>query len=55
LALAGREAWGATILSPERLRTWLIAGTAAALVTGVLATYIPLRRGLVAFRQLEFA
>jgi ABC-2 type transport system permease protein len=35
-------------------RLWWIAGTAASLVLGILATFLPLRIGLRAFRQMEF-
>jgi ABC-2 type transport system permease protein len=55
VAQAGRESWGATILDPDRLQKWLIIGTAAAIATGIVATFVPLRRGLRAFRQLEIA
>jgi ABC-2 type transport system permease protein len=51
--LAGRGPWGAEFLSPYYLKMWLILGTGAAIVVGALATVIPLRRGLRAFRQLE--
>jgi hypothetical protein len=53
--LAGRGPWTAEILSPQYLRLWFILGTGAAIVVGTLATIIPLRRGLKAFRNLEFA
>jgi ABC-2 type transport system permease protein len=41
-------------LNPKYLRVWLVGGVGAALVLGVLATVLPLRRGLQAFRRLEF-
>lgn len=53
--LAGRGPWGTEFMSPEYLKMWLILGTGAAIVVGALATVVPLRRGLRAFRQLEFA
>ncbi len=53
--LAGRGPWGTEFLSPQYLKMWLILGTGAAIVVGALATIIPLRRGLRAFRKLEFA
>jgi ABC-2 type transport system permease protein len=54
--LANRSGtWAIAIASPERLRNWLIAGTAAAIATGVLVTVTLLRRGLRSFRHLEFA
>jgi hypothetical protein len=34
---------------------WLVLGTGAAIIVGAVATIVPLRRGLRAFRQLEFA
>jgi len=36
------------------LRLWLMAGTAASLLLGALATILPLRMGFRAFRKLEF-
>ncbi len=55
LALSGRdEPWSSFFLDPVRLRTWLILGTAAAVATGFVTTFVLLRRGLHAFRQLEF-
>jgi len=36
------------------LETWLIGGTAAALLLGAVATVVPLRMGFRAFRNLEF-
>lgn len=36
------------------LKFWLIAGTAASILLGVLATVVPLRIGFRAFRRLEF-
>jgi ABC-2 type transport system permease protein len=53
--LAGRGQWTGEILSPRYLKMWFILGTGAAIVVGTLATIIPLRRGLKAFRELEFA
>jgi ABC-2 type transport system permease protein len=52
--LAGKGPWGSEFFSPENLRMWLIIGTGAAIVVGAIATVVPLRRGLRAFRQLEF-
>jgi ABC-2 type transport system permease protein len=51
----GKDLWDAVNLSPERLRIWLFVGIGAAIVTGAVATAVPLRRGLQAFRRLEFA
>ncbi|MEX2315603.1 MAG: hypothetical protein WD669_00520 [Pirellulales bacterium] len=53
--LAVKDSWGGPLLSPERLRTWLIAGITAAVVTGIVATVVSLRRGLRAFSEIEFA
>ena len=53
--LAGRGPWGSDFFSPDHLRMWLIIGTGAAIVVGAIATVVPLRRGLSAFRKLEFA
>ena len=36
------------------LQFWLVAGTAASIVLGLLATVIPLRIGFRAFRKIEF-
>jgi ABC-2 type transport system permease protein len=52
--LAGKGPWGSEFFSPENLKMWLIIGTGAAIVVGAIATIVPLRRGLRAFRQLEF-
>jgi ABC-2 type transport system permease protein len=38
----------------QGLQLWLILGTCASVLLGVLATVIPLRVGFKAFRQLEF-
>jgi ABC-2 type transport system permease protein len=51
----GKELWGAVILSPDRLLMWLIVGISAAVVTGIVATVLPLQRGLRAFSRLELA
>jgi ABC-2 type transport system permease protein len=53
--LAGKGPWGAAFVDPQYLRLWLILGTVAAIVVGAIATVVPLRRGLQAFRELEFA
>jgi ABC-2 type transport system permease protein len=37
-----------------RIQSWLVAGIVAAIVTGGLATVVPMRIGLKAFRKLEF-
>lgn len=37
-----------------RIQYWLIAGVIAACLTGTLATVVPMRIGLKAFRELEF-
>jgi len=52
--LAGKGPWGAPFVDPQYLRMWLVSGTCAAIVVGAVATVLPLRRGLRAFRQLEF-
>jgi ABC-2 type transport system permease protein len=52
--LAGKGPWGSTFFSEQYLKMWLIVGTGAAIVVGAIATVVPLRRGLRAFRQLEF-
>jgi hypothetical protein len=51
----GQELWSSLIISPDRLRFWLVAGMVAALVVGAIATVVPLRKGLRAFSRLEFA
>jgi ABC-2 type transport system permease protein len=53
--LAGRGPWTAEIISPQYLKMWFFLGTGAAIIVGMLATIIPLRRGLKAFRELQFA
>ena len=53
--LAGNGPWGASFVDPHYLRLWLVIGTGAAIIVGAIATIVPLRRGLRAFRQLEFA
>lgn len=53
--LAGKGPWGAAFVEPQYLRLWLIIGTGAAIIVGAIATIVPLRRGLKAFRKLEFA
>lgn len=40
--------------NPEYLKIWLVIGTGAAVIVGAIATIVPLRRGLRAFRELEF-
>jgi ABC-2 type transport system permease protein len=52
--LAGRGPWGAEFVNPQYLRMWLVIGTGAAVLVGTVATIVPLRRGLRAFRRLEF-
>jgi ABC-2 type transport system permease protein len=52
--LAGKGPWGAAFFSPQYLRLWLVLGTGAAIIVGAVATIVPLRRGLRAFRHLEF-
>lgn len=52
--LAGKGPWGSSFFEPQYLKTWLIVGTGAAILVGTFATVVPLRRGLKAFRQLEF-
>jgi ABC-2 type transport system permease protein len=52
--LAGKGPWGAAFVDPQYLKLWLIIGTGAAILTGAIATVVPLRKGLRAFRQLEF-
>jgi hypothetical protein len=54
LPIADRSPLRDSILNPQYLRLWLIAGTGAAIVLCALATIIPLARGLRAFRNLEF-
>jgi ABC-2 type transport system permease protein len=52
--LAGRGPWGTEFMSVQYLRIWLAVGTGAAILVGAIATIVPLRRGLRAFRKLEF-
>lgn len=52
--LAGKGPWGSSFFEPQYLKMWLIGGTGAAILVGTFATVVPLRRGLKAFRQLEF-
>lgn len=53
--LAGKGPWGAAFVDPHYLRMWLVLGTGAAIMVGAIATVVPLRKGLRAFRKLEFA
>jgi ABC-2 type transport system permease protein len=53
--LAGKGPWGAAFVNPQYLKMWLVIGTGASILVGAVATIVPLRRGLRAFRQLEFA
>ena len=53
--LAGKGPWGATFMDPQYLKMWLVLGTGAAIIVGAIATIVPLRRGLRAFREIEFA
>lgn len=39
---------------PQWLETWIVAGTVASLLLGVVATVVPMRMGFRAFRELEF-
>jgi ABC-2 type transport system permease protein len=52
--LAGKGPWGTAFVNPQYLKLWLVLGTGAAIVVGAIATVVPLRRGLRAFRKLEF-
>ncbi len=57
--LVAKQTQAARILSGQSsvywwIEFWLVAGTAASIVLGVLATVIPLRIGFRAFRRLEF-
>jgi ABC-2 type transport system permease protein len=52
--LAGNGPFGSAFVNPQYLKVWLVVGTGAAVVVGASATIIPLRRGLRAFRELEF-
>ena len=53
--LAGKGPWGSAFVNPQYIRLWLFVGTGAAIIVGAVATIVPLRRGLRAFRELEFA
>ena len=52
--LTGNGPFFAPFGNPEYLKVWLVVGTGAAVVVGAVATIVPLRRGLRAFRKLEF-
>src|SRR5215213_177348 len=52
--LTGNQPFFAPFGNPDYLRIWLVVGTGAAVVVGAVATIVPLRRGLRAFRELEF-
>jgi ABC-2 type transport system permease protein len=43
-----------SLLNPRYLRLWLSLGAGTAIALGLLATVLPLRWGLRAFRELEF-
>lgn len=51
--IAGRGNLGQSFLDPERWRFWLIYGIAAAIATAIVATVVPMSKGLRAFRNLE--
>lgn len=53
--IASDGPWTDALMSPRDLKLWLIAGIGLALVVGLVATILPLHRGLRAFRRLEFA
>lgn len=53
--IAGHSPLGETLLPLEQWRTWLTVGLLAAFATGMIATIVPMARGLKAFRQLELA
>ncbi|MEX2169323.1 MAG: hypothetical protein WD851_08430 [Pirellulales bacterium] len=52
--IADRSSLRDSILNPQYLRLWLVAGTGMAIVVCAVATIVPLGRGLRAFRKLEF-
>jgi ABC-2 type transport system permease protein len=52
--LTGNGPFFAPFGNPEYLKIWLVVGTGAAVIVGAVATIVPLRRGLRAFRNLEF-
>ena len=52
--LTGNQPFFAPFGNPDYLKIWLVVGTGAAVVVGAVATIVPLRRGLRAFRNLEF-
>jgi ABC-2 type transport system permease protein len=52
--LTGNQPFFAPFGNPDYLKIWLVVGTGAAVVVGAVATIVPLRRGLRAFRELEF-
>jgi ABC-2 type transport system permease protein len=52
--IADRSSLRDSILNPNYLRLWLIAGTGLAILVCAVATIVPLSRGLRAFRKLEF-
>jgi ABC-2 type transport system permease protein len=43
-----------SLLNPRYLQLWLSLGAGMAIFVGILATVLPLRAGLKAFRELEF-
>lgn len=43
-----------TTLTLEQFRVWLAASTVASLAIGALATFLPMRLGIRAFRAMEF-
>lgn len=43
-----------TFFDPDQLWTWLIFGSIAAVITAIVATVVPLKRGIRAFERLEF-
>ncbi len=51
--IAGRGKFSETFLHPDQWRHWLLYGTVAAVIIGIVATVVPLYLGLRAFRRLE--
>jgi ABC-2 type transport system permease protein len=52
--IADNALWRDSFLNPSFLRLWLWGGTGTAVLVGIAATVLPLRWGLVSFRQMEF-
>jgi ABC-2 type transport system permease protein len=52
--ITGSPPWRESLLNPWLLKLWLTVGSGVAIVVAAIATIVPLRWGLRAFRHMEF-